>query len=225
MASLLKVAFALLPILSSASPLTERACSTRSSVIHTFYGYPDNDPPGPATAYNCGGRNNVAGGKQSFTSRYLYLRALYLPFIKAQRETDVVAGSGTYSNPLTFASAPGEFNSCEVIYVPYLKKYARFEDYCAQCSECTAGTKFRKSFTCSYLLISLSETDWQSGKYHIDLWTGSSTVNGGSNQIQCENNLTPNAQSIVRQPPNNLPVDCTYFQSLRRQAKIQPVVS
>ncbi|KAL8804330.1 MAG: hypothetical protein Q9182_002612 [Xanthomendoza sp. 2 TL-2023] len=114
MASLLEVAFVLLPILSSASPLTERACSTRSGVIHTFYGYPDNDPPGPATAYNCGGRNNVAGG------------------------------SGTYSNPLTFASAPGEFNSCEVIYVPYLKKYARFEDSCATCSECIAGTKSTK---------------------------------------------------------------------------------
>ncbi|CAL8580568.1 hypothetical protein XPA_006290, partial [Xanthoria parietina] len=141
-------------LLAQAFPLTERACSTRSGVTHTFYGYPDNDPPGPATAYNCGGRNNVAGG------------------------------TGTYTNPLTFASAPGEFTSCEVIYVPYLKKYARFEDYCAQCA-----------------------TDWKTGKYHIDLWTGSSTVNGGANQIQCENNLTPNAQSIVRQPPSNLAVD------------------
>lgn len=52
------------------------------------------------------------------------------------------------------------------------------------------------------------DTDFGSGKYHIDIWTGSSTVNGGNNQIQCENNLTPNPQSIVRQPPTNLPVDC-----------------
>lgn len=51
-------------------------------------------------------------------------------------------------------------------------------------------------------------TDWGSGKYHIDIWTGSSTVNGGNNQIQCEDNLTPNPQSIVRMPPTNLPVDC-----------------
>ncbi|KAI4256743.1 MAG: hypothetical protein L6R42_006047, partial [Xanthoria sp. 1 TBL-2021] len=50
-----------LPLSSLASPLTERACSTRSGVTHTFYGFPDNDPPGPATAYNCGGRNYVAG--------------------------------------------------------------------------------------------------------------------------------------------------------------------
>jgi hypothetical protein len=40
-------------------------CSTPGNFIVTFYGYPDNDPPGPATAYNCGGRNFVAGGKDS----------------------------------------------------------------------------------------------------------------------------------------------------------------
>lgn len=156
MALLLRLALLFQPLLAFASPLTERACSTRSGVTHTFYGYPDNDPPGAGTAYNCGGRNNIAGG------------------------------TGTYSNPLTFASAPGEFSTCEIIYVPYLKKYARFEDYCAQCT-----------------------TDWKSGKYHIDLWTGSSTVNGGQSQINCENALTPNAQSIVRQPPSNLAVDST----------------
>ena len=46
-----------------------------------------------------------------------------------------IAGTGTYSDPLTFASGSGEFNTCEIIYVPYLKKYARYEDYCAQCSK------------------------------------------------------------------------------------------
>ncbi|KAL8747999.1 MAG: hypothetical protein Q9190_000211 [Brigantiaea leucoxantha] len=132
------------------------ACSTQSGVTITFYGYPDNTPPGPATAYNCGGRNNIAGG------------------------------IGTYSNPLTFASAPGEFNTCEIIYVPYLRKYARFEDTCDTCT-----------------------TDWRSGKYHIDIWTGSSTVNGGQNQINCENDLTPNAQNFVRAPPTDLTVDST----------------
>lgn len=45
-------------------PIACAACSTRSGVTITFYGYPDNDPPGPATAYNCGGRNNVAGGNE-----------------------------------------------------------------------------------------------------------------------------------------------------------------
>lgn len=62
MAFLLRAALLLHPLLTMGSPLTERACSTISGVTHTFYGYPDNDPPGPATAYNCGGRNFVAGG-------------------------------------------------------------------------------------------------------------------------------------------------------------------
>ena len=38
------------------------ACTTQSSVEVTFYGYPDNSPPGAATAHNCGGRNYIAGG-------------------------------------------------------------------------------------------------------------------------------------------------------------------
>lgn len=60
-----------LALLTHASPLAERACSTRSGVTHTFYGYPDNDSPGPATAYNCGGRNNVAGG-QWLSSKHFF---------------------------------------------------------------------------------------------------------------------------------------------------------
>jgi hypothetical protein len=72
------------------------ACSREGSVELTFYGYPDNDPPSAQTAYNCGGRNYVAS-----------------------------EGDGSYNNPVTMASAQGEFNQCETIYVPYLKKYVR----------------------------------------------------------------------------------------------------
>ncbi|KAL2404063.1 hypothetical protein ABEF95_013819 [Exophiala dermatitidis] len=126
--------------LDSSSSSTTTLSSSISNVQYTYYGYPDNDPPGPATAYNCGGRNFVAGG------------------------------TGTHDNPLTMATAPGELNQCETIYVPYLKKYVRFEDTCAQCTD-----------------------DWNggSGKRHIDIWTGSSTVNGGQKQIACEDALTP----------------------------------
>lgn len=55
--------------------------------------------------------------------------ALYVP-----RGFDGALGVGTYNDPLTLASASGEFSSCEIIYLPYLKKYVRYEDYCAQCS-------------------------------------------------------------------------------------------
>lgn len=59
------------------------ACAVVTDVKITFYGAPDNDPPGPATAYDCGGRNYIAGG------------------------------TGTYEEPLTFATAPGEYDQCK----------------------------------------------------------------------------------------------------------------
>jgi hypothetical protein len=151
------------------------ACTKVTKVTHTFYGYPDNDPPGPSTAYDCG-RGYKAGG------------------------------TGTYTDPLTFASAPGEFNQCEIIYDPYTRKYLRFEDFCAQC-----------------------DSDWKASPKiaHIDLWTGSSTVNGGQDQINCENNLTPGSQTIVRQPAKNLPVDseCYAILNVYRHANMRSATS
>jgi hypothetical protein len=130
------------------------SCQSVTNVIHTFYGYPDNDPAGAATAYDCG-RNYIAGG------------------------------TGTYSDPLTFASAQGEFEECEIIYDPYLKKYLRYEDMCAQCT-----------------------TEWEEGQqWHIDVWMGSNTENGGDDLVQCEYTMTPDPQGIVRNPSANLEVD------------------
>lgn len=129
-------------------------CSVVTGLTTTFYGFPDNSPPGAGTSYSCIGRGTTAGGV------------------------------GSYADPLTFATAPGEFNKCEVIYAPYLKKYLTFQDECVEC-----------------------ESDWKSGKKHIDIWTGSSTENGGQAQIKCEDDLTPASSSIVRNPPNNLEVN------------------
>lgn len=105
----------------TAGVLSRRSCNIVDTVQHTFYGFPDNDPPGPATAYDCG-RNFTAGG------------------------------TGTFSDPLTMASAEGQFEECEIVYVPYLQKYVRYEDFCQQCTD-----------------------DWELGIHHIDLWTGSQT--------------------------------------------------
>ena len=57
----------------------------------------------------------------------------------------------------------------------------------------------------------LTDSDWNRGIKHIDVWTGSSTTNGGQNQINCEDDLTPNtaSQSVIRQPATNLAVNCT----------------
>ncbi|KAJ5462107.1 uncharacterized protein N7458_003659 [Penicillium daleae] len=142
-------------LLSVALASLSTACSTPGNFIITFYGYPDNSPPGPDTAHNCGGRNYKAGG------------------------------SGTYNNPVTIATAPGELNVCEIVYLPLLTKYGRYEDDCAQCT-----------------------TDYKNGQHHIDIWTGSSTTNGGQKQINCEDDLTPGGRySIVRNPPTNYTVN------------------
>lgn len=51
-----------LAVITIASMLgTAHACSTKSSVKVTFFGYPDNDPPSGQIAYNCG-RGFTAGG-------------------------------------------------------------------------------------------------------------------------------------------------------------------
>ena len=42
-------------------------------------------------------------------------------------------GDGSLGDPVTMAAAFNAFAKCEVIYIPYLKKYARYEDYCGQC--------------------------------------------------------------------------------------------
>ena len=87
--------FSTLLTLASTAALASASC-TRMGYVHlNFYGYPDNSPPSGDIAYNCGSRNHVAGG------------------------------IGTYSDPVTFASAEGEFKECEVVYIPYIKKYAR----------------------------------------------------------------------------------------------------
>lgn len=52
----------ILALITIASMLgVAQACSTKSSVKVTFFGYPDNDPPSGQIAYNCG-RGFTAGG-------------------------------------------------------------------------------------------------------------------------------------------------------------------
>jgi hypothetical protein len=136
-------------------------CYTQTGLTHTFYGWPDINPAGARAEYSCGGRSKNAGG------------------------------SGTFDDPVTFASASSEFSLCEIIYDPYLQKYLRFEDGCAQC-----------------------ETDWDDGNgfMRIDVWVGSNSVGGGQDQINCENELTPaeKSQGIVRSPESGYNVDSQF---------------
>jgi hypothetical protein len=62
-------------------------------------------------------------------------------------------GTGTYSDPITFATDPREIAPGTIIYVPYLQKYFQMEDGCAECT-----------------------TDWNNGqKWRTDLFMGGNT--------------------------------------------------
>jgi hypothetical protein len=99
-------------------------------------------------------------------------------------------GTGTFADPVTYATAVAEQPYGTRIYVPYMKKYFIHEDECVECDH-----------------------DWSNGhKYRTDLWAG-----GDKNSLKnpeksallnCEDSLTRHTQIIVN-PAANLPVDAT----------------
>ena len=179
-------------------------------VIVTFYGWPDNSPPGPRVSCGLESRDDCNAGSSACTStansnpsstpnsapgstnfgKYTEMNSWKLQDDSTQCDNscgprgEIAGGTGTYEDPLTMASAGEWFCYLEVVYLPYLQKYLRYEDYCQACEE-----------------------DVPKG-IHIDIWTGSNTTSGGSLQLECENTLTPTPlQSMIRNPPSNLTVD------------------
>ncbi|QUQ64697.1 hypothetical protein [Kutzneria sp. CA-103260] len=93
-------------------------------------------------------------------------------------------GTGTYADPVTFATDKAEMAPGTIVYYPYLKKYFIMEDGCAACS-----------------------SDWSHGKKkHIDLWAGNSSDRA---ILDCENKLTKSPGAVDVKPANNLKVDTT----------------
>lgn len=113
----------------------------------TFYGWPDNTPPGNTIAY---------------------------PDIH-----QTAGGTGTYTDPITFATDAREIAPGTRIYVPYLQKYFIMED------DCTA-----------------SDIEWSSsGSWHIDIWIGGQ----GYATVEPEATSLTRAekQSVLISPPAN----------------------
>ena len=106
-------------------------------------------------------------------------------------------GTGTYSDPVTFATDQAELSPGTKVYVSYLKKYFIMEDDCAQCDSDWNGSRMR----------------------HIDLWAGG---NGSSGQalLDCEDSLTRQADVIVS-PSSTETVDTTpLFNSSTKQCYV-----
>jgi 3D (Asp-Asp-Asp) domain-containing protein len=127
--------------------------SVMMSVYVTFYGWADNSPPGGAIAYP------MNGG-------YPTLR-------------NAAGGTGTYADPITFATDKNELPVGTRVYVPFIEKYVIMEDDCAQC-----------------------DTDWTtSHKWHIDLWMNSNGTESSAALQTCEGNWTRASTVIEVNPP------------------------
>lgn len=162
---------------------TNYTCSQTEQVEVTFYGFPDNSPPGAGIDCTIQSRSDCSG-TSTCTNAYNALIGILQSNVNCGPRGETAGGTGTYDDPLTMASAGNYFCFQEVVYLPYLQKYLRYEDYCQQCIK-----------------------DVPNG-IHIDIWTGSNTTNGGNAQLNCENELTPSSlQDMIRNPSSDLPVD------------------
>lgn len=86
-------------------------------------------------------------------------------------------GTGTYDDPLTFATDAGEFAPGTILYLPYIEKYIVMEDSCTKCT-----------------------SDWKAGVAHIDVWMTSSD-SFPSALLSCENAWTRDGVSVEIDPP------------------------
>ena len=152
---------ALLTIAGLVAATGTAKASTTTSFLVTLYGWPDNSPPGNAIAYPADGGyptiHNAAGG------------------------------TGTYSDPVTFATDQAELPIGSIVYYPYLHRYFIMEDDCVACDEDWTG----------------QGPDGGPGFHHIDLWINGQ--NGNSNAvINCEDSLTQGSSSVIIDPPRRV---------------------
>ena len=135
--------------------------SASISVYVTFYGWADNSPPGGAIAY-----------PKSDGHPTLH---------------ETAGGTGTYADPITFATDKAEFPVGTRLYVPFIEKYVIMEDDCVEC-----------------------DSDWTSGhKWHIDLWMNSDGTETTSALASCEDRWTRDSTSVEVDPPDGRTVTTT----------------
>ncbi|HEX3789529.1 MAG TPA: hypothetical protein VHW44_16815 [Pseudonocardiaceae bacterium] len=140
--------------------------STTKNFLVTLYGWPDNSPPGGDIAYPKSDGNptlhNSAGG------------------------------TGTYADPITYATDKAELAVGTKVYYPYLHRYFIMEDDCVECDQDWTG----------------HGPDGGPKLNHIDLWVGGQ--GGNSNDvINCEDDLTQDSEQVIIDPPSTESVDTT----------------
>ena len=131
------------------------------SVYVTFYGWADNSPPGGAIAYP------RSGGYPTLH--------------------ETAGGTGTYADPITFATDKAEFPVGTRLYVPFIEKYVIMEDDCVEC-----------------------DSDWTSSqKWHVDLWMNSNGTESTSALTSCEDRWTRDSAPVEVAPPDGRTVTTT----------------
>jgi hypothetical protein len=107
----------------------------------------------------------------------------------------VAGGTGTFKDPVTFATDVRELGWCKKIYVPYMKRYFIHEDECAECDH-----------------------DWaRLRKYRFDMWAGGDAASTHNPEraalLECESTWTRassindrNNSTITINPRAGLPV-------------------
>lgn len=144
------------------SPNTDKAVTGDSqtmSVNITSYGFNDNDD----------GEGNYGTAAMAYPGLH----------------DEPTEGSGTYDDPITFATDENEMAPGTRIYVPFLQKYFVMEDGCVECSD-----------------------DAEKGIKHVDLWMGPASSQPEPALDDCEASITKTADIIVN-PGSSEPVDKT----------------
>lgn len=121
-------------------------------------------------------------------------------------------GTGTYSDPITFATDTREERPGTKVYYAYLKKYFIMEDTCTECTNDWNGDNGDNPVP-----------PRNGHRWRIDLWAGgtSKSLKNPTKQalLNCEDALTQeNGGDVTLNPPSNLPVDTTpIFNESNRQ--------
>ena len=100
---------------------------------------------------------------------------------------DQAGGTGTFDDPVTFATDQNEFAPGTIVYYGFLHRYFIMEDDCAECDQDFEG----------------------SGTFHIDLWIGGNPPADSNAVIDCEDALTQSSGDVTVNPPSDEPVDTT----------------
>lgn len=112
-------------------------------------------------------------------------------------------GTGTYSDPVTFATDTREEKPGTIVYYSYLQKYFIMEDTCDECSKDWTGNNGDNPVP-----------PRNGHRWRIDLWAGGNKASlkqpDKNDLLNCEDNLTQdNGGTVTLNPAKNLPVDKT----------------